>query len=286
MQIIARSTVFPDPDFPLGVQRATHRAVTMHAHDFSELVIVTDGHGVHRTGDREYSLHAGDVFVIHGSRSHEYDVVTSMVIVNVLFDLAILRVPLLDLRMLPGFHALFTLEPAFRQSGRLTSRLRLSASQLAETTVTLSRMEEQFARCPPGWRFDTLALFMDLVACLSRCYSREQEHHGTVQVMQLAEVVSYLEANYAKTIRLDDLARRAHMSRSTLLRAFKLAFGRAPIDYLVRLRIDRAADLLRTGRDDLAIIAREVGFRDSNYLSRQFRAVTGMSPREYRRRFG
>lgn len=286
MQTIARGTVFPDDGFALGVQRATHRSVGMHKHDFSELVIVTDGHGIHRTGNREYSIHAGDAFVIHGDRSHEYEVVTSMVIVNVLFDLRALPVPPLDLRLLPGYHALFTFEPALRQSGRFHSRLRLTGTQMADVCVTLSRLEDEFTRRPPGWRFAAIALFMDLVARLSRWYSRVAEAQGSSQVMRLAEVVSYLEEHFAEPVRLDDLARMAHMSRSTLLRAFRLAFGRAPIEYLIRLRVDRATDLLRTGRRSLVDIARAVGFRDSNYLSRQFRAVTGMSPRAYRERFG
>ena len=65
----------------------------MHSHDFSELVIVTDGHGIHQTGSHEDSIHQGDVFIIHGERSHGYDVITDMVIVNVLFDLSRLPLP-------------------------------------------------------------------------------------------------------------------------------------------------------------------------------------------------
>ena len=56
------------------------------------------------------------------------------------------------------------------------------------------------------------------------------------------------------------------------------------MDYLIRLRISKAAQILR--REPLRIkeVSEAVGFRDSNYFSRQFRQVMGVSPRAYRLR--
>ena len=126
---------------------------------------------------------------------------------------------------------------------------------------------------------------MELTAFLCQCYSHIPQERRHSRIMHQAGVVSYLEEHYADTIRLDDLTAKAHMSRSTLLRAFKLAFGHSPIDYLIRLRVDRAADMLRNTDWDLSRIAFNCGFSDSNYLSRQFRSITGMSPRTFRHRF-
>ena len=59
--------------------------------------------------------------------------------------------------------------------------------------------------------------------------------------------------------------------------------GNSPIAYLIQLRINRAADMLRQGDRSITDIAFDVGFSDSNYFMREFRKVIGISPRIYRR---
>ncbi|PIY48354.1 MAG: AraC family transcriptional regulator, partial [Armatimonadetes bacterium CG_4_10_14_3_um_filter_59_10] len=67
-----------------------------------------------------------------------------------------------------------------------------------------------------------------------------------------------------------------------LSRAFRNATGCSPLDYLVRVRIHHAMELLKEADLSIAEVARRVGFADSNYFSRQFRALVGSSPRGYR----
>jgi transcriptional regulator GlxA family with amidase domain len=68
-----------------------------------------------------------------------------------------------------------------------------------------------------------------------------------------------------------------------LFRIFRQIMGRSPIDYLIRLRIHKAAQLLRREPMRVKEVSAAVGFTDSNYFTRQFRNVMGASPREYRR---
>ena len=100
----------------------------------------------------------------------------------------------------------------------------------------------------------------------------------------MGEVLSYIEQHHHEPITVKHLTKLAGMSESTLMRTFRRVFGRSPIDHVIRVRIGRACQLLQ--RDDIRITeaAFQCGFTDSNYFSRQFHRVTGMSPREYRRR--
>jgi transcriptional regulator GlxA family with amidase domain len=68
-----------------------------------------------------------------------------------------------------------------------------------------------------------------------------------------------------------------------LLRVFRQATGKSPIDYLIGLRIEAAKRLLRQSDLGMTEIALEVGFGDSNYFARQFRVVAGRTPSEFRR---
>ena len=80
---------------------------------------------------------------------------------------------------------------------------------------------------------------------------------------------------------LDDLAHLAHLSRRQLNRAFQNVTGYSPMDYLIRLRIHRACELLRLRQLNITEISLKVGFNDSNYFTRQFRRVMNGSPRTY-----
>jgi AraC-like DNA-binding protein len=66
------------------------------------------------------------------------------------------------------------------------------------------------------------------------------------------------------------------------MRVFRKATGQTPIEYLVRLRIQKAMELLRTTDRTITEIAMDVGFNDSNYFARQFRRLTDRSPRAFR----
>ena len=70
---------------------------------------------------------------------------------------------------------------------------------------------------------------------------------------------------------------------SSLLRHFKQINGSSPKEYLIGLRINYACELLDSTQLSIGEIAFKSGFNDSNYFTRQFRRVTGRSPRDYRR---
>lgn len=81
---------------------------------------------------------------------------------------------------------------------------------------------------------------------------------------------------------LERLAVRAGMSRSRFAARFHAVVGTTPGAYLAEWRITVARDLLRHGRP-LGVVAGEVGYGSAPALSRAFRAVTGQSPREWKR---
>ncbi|WP_438591211.1 helix-turn-helix domain-containing protein [Janibacter hoylei] len=79
-----------------------------------------------------------------------------------------------------------------------------------------------------------------------------------------------------------ELADEVHLSKSQLGRLFVEAFGKSPIAYLTMLRTERMAALLRESDAPIALIAREVGWSDSDFATRQFRRSVGPTPAGYR----
>lgn len=94
-------------------------------------------------------------------------------------------------------------------------------------------------------------------------------------------VTAFLSRNLASPLTLSQIAVGCSMSVSKLKLLFREKAGTGPIDYLIRLRIDRARELIRTGKYTQTEIAECVGFTSLHYFSRTFKKITGFSPSEY-----
>lgn len=274
---------FSADGFPIAVlRREPQEAFPLHNHDFAEVVLVTKGRGQHAVGRQALPLSAGDVFVIGGSQAHAYRNLESLHLINILFQPERLRLQLGDLAQLPGYHALFALEPAWRRRHQFKSRLHLAPRDLGRGLELVDQLDAELQRRAPGFGCLATAWFLQIVGFLSRCYDNAQSADSR-HLLHIAQAISHLETHASDAINLDQLAGIARMSRRSLVRAFREATGLPPIAYLIQLRLNRAAALLRSGTESITDVAFQVGFTDSNYFTRQFRQVIGVSPRRYQR---
>lgn len=103
---------------------------------------------------------------------------------------------------------------------------------------------------------------------------------------RIAPVLEYLHAQYGDPdLSVAGLARRAHMSLSTLHRLFRRHTHMSVTDYVARLRIGRASALLIGGDRPVAHIADEAGYRNLANFHRQFKAMKGVTPRAFRQAY-
>jgi len=272
------------PGSPLALNRVhSHAECRLHAHEFSELVLVLRGRGLHVTPAASWPIGAGDAFVLHGGQVHGYEDTAGLDLVNIMFVPEELDLQAADLSLLPGYHALFMLEPRVRERDQFSSRLRLSAEQLSAVTPLVDRLERELTRRPPGYQSSARACFMLIVTDLSRFY----EQAGAAEAMalhRLGQALSYIEQHLDEAPSLETIAAACAMSRRSLSRAFRSAMGCTPVQHMLRLRIQRALELLRNTDESITEIAYSLGYSDANYFSRQFHAATGMTPREARKR--
>ena len=268
-------------EFPLSILRQTpQKPMALHTHDFVELVVILEGQGWHFSHEDAYEIMAGDCFVV--SDMHGYRDTKNLKLANILFYPSRLGLPMAEARKLPGYHAFFALEPRYRQRHKFRSCLRLSMNELSRVSSLMDLMEAELKTRKAGFEFMATTLLMELIGRLSRAYAGV-DNATTRPLMRLGTVLSHMEQHYMEPIPLTQLTRMAHMSHSTLLRTFQEITGFSPVDYLIRLRIHRACDLLRTNRLNVTETAFRVGFNDSNYFARQFRRVMNCPPKDYAR---
>jgi AraC-like DNA-binding protein len=100
----------------------------------------------------------------------------------------------------------------------------------------------------------------------------------------LAPAMSYVAANYSEKLRLSTAAKLCDLSRFQFSRNFKKEQGLTFRDFVVQMRIQRAAELMRQANAlSVTEAAFVVGFNDLSYFSRMFRRQLGVTPSHYRR---
>jgi AraC family transcriptional regulator len=107
-------------------------------------------------------------------------------------------------------------------------------------------------------------------------------YDGGIPPHQLSRVLDYIDACLARDIKLANLAQLLSMSPFHFSRLFKQSMGISPHQYLIQQRIERAKRLLKQSDRAIIDIALDCGFNSHSHLSKQFRQLTGMTPKAFR----
>ncbi|MGO4333208.1 helix-turn-helix domain-containing protein [Cupriavidus sp. M-11] len=117
------------------------------------------------------------------------------------------------------------------------------------------------------------------MAGISHDLQLAREAHPAYQ--RLAAVDTYIREHYARPILLSELTSLAGLSAAQLERYCKRIFHLTPRQMIHKVRLERASELLSTGMP-ITEIALECGYTDHSAFSRQFKAHTGLTPRQFR----
>ncbi|MBZ0302926.1 MAG: AraC family transcriptional regulator [Anaerolineae bacterium] len=102
--------------------------------------------------------------------------------------------------------------------------------------------------------------------------------------LDIEKTIQYMLEHLAESCSLDELAGQAHLSISHFSHQFRARTGYAPIDYFIRLKIQKACELLETTDMKIEEICYALGYADPYYFSRLFKKITSLPPSIYRER--
>lgn len=231
--------------------------------------LVTQGMGELRVGQhKRFTLRPGDVFVLHPDERHTYR--------------ACSRTPFKKL-----YVALSASTPAQRAVLAATplwhlSHLRLPPDdfrrvrELLEHIIALLR--EAGADAPMRC---SIAAY-ELLVTLTRV-ARQQPGRQALDP-RLQAVMAFVVEHISEPLGIHDLARVAGVSRDHLTRLFVKELGMRAHEWLVKLRMRFAAELLRKTHAPIYVIAAQAGYDNPYAFSRAFKQVAGMNPVTYRAR--
>jgi transcriptional regulator GlxA family with amidase domain len=110
-----------------------------------------------------------------------------------------------------------------------------------------------------------------------------QKSHGDEMVIQAQ---AYIESKLDEKVSVEELSTRFAVGRRNFDRRFIRATGNTPVEYLQRVKIEAAKKRIENGRNTINEIMYEVGYSDVKAFREVFKKITGMSPLEYRNKYG
>ncbi|HEY5752027.1 MAG TPA: AraC family transcriptional regulator [Chthoniobacterales bacterium] len=146
-------------------------------------------------------------------------------------------------------------------------------------------MQETEQGCPSGRAyFESLASAL-LIAVASQVDPRPPDAANLdAQHRRIQQAIAFMEANFPSRMTGEEVARVAGLSPFHFSRLFNSLVGLPPHQYLLRLRLRKAQELLSADEDySIADVAAEAGFADQAHFARHFRRTFGKSPLEFRR---
>ncbi|MBK1877233.1 helix-turn-helix domain-containing protein [Pelagicoccus mobilis] len=252
-----------------------------HTHDHPELVVVIGGSAMHLFEGVQYPVSAGDVFCILDNQRHCFLQKNNLQLMNVMYSPVGLNLPLDSLARVPGYKAMFSLEPSYRKQHGFSSRLNLAPAELAHAVNNLESMYSEQQKKHPGYEAFHQGSMINLLLFLSRKFGQHSGRKAGALVL-IEPVISAIEKKPETPWTLKKMSDLANLTQPKLSRSFKDATGMAPLDYLINLRIRLSMELLAGTQMSVTDIAFEVGFNDSNYFARQFKRINNLSATEYR----
>lgn len=116
---------------------------------------------------------------------------------------------------------------------------------------------------------------------LKELVRRISAYKKSSQIAIVEKAKKYIAENYRKDIRLEAIAEHVSLSSYYLSRVFNKVEGIHLKDYLIKVRMEKAKNLLRQGNATIKQVSIDVGYPDPNYFSRAFKKYTQLSPKEY-----
>jgi len=160
--------------------------------------------------------------------------------------------------------------------------------QIGDNSRITSMMHEIFQTLRTGYSLPNLSVVSAMAgSILSLLYSESKRKIlGRAEDFSVEHITGFMREHLNGQLSLDRIARAANLSPYHFLRVFKKQTGYTPVDFFVRLKIQKACELLESSHVKVSTVGALLGFSSPYYFSMTFKRIMGQSPKFYREMAG
>lgn len=247
------------------------------SHNFWEMVYVDRGQVIEKVGEEEIILKSGDIF-FHKPNEWHSQCADGANVANV----AIISF-ISNSKCMNYFEDLKT--SAGSKQKELISKMieegrKLFGSQLGDPyIVKFKKNEEHPFACEQLIRLYLTEFLISIIRNDLRSVETKLAQNTSNKLLNT--IMEFMEENISKRLSLEEIEIHTNTSRTAIESAFNNIFGCGAIKYFIKLKIEYAKVYIREENYNMTQIAELLGYESVHYFSRQFKQVTGMSPKEY-----
>ncbi|MGO4182154.1 helix-turn-helix domain-containing protein [Paenibacillus sp. TAF43_2] len=228
------------------------------------LQYTVSGFGQFRLGDETHDLYTGNAFLVEIPGDHHYCLPQSSD--HWTFYFVLFRQQHMQALWSELLHAVGA-TPTFEPASAVVRSLQNLYAEARSNSIQNSYQASSLI----------YRLMMEL---LQSSTLQQQEKMNWPQ--QIKQAAAYMEAEFHRLQSLDDVAAAAGLSKYYFTRMFMKTTGMSPMDFVTKLRIEKAVQLLRSSSLTVEEIAHTVGYSSGSYFSKVFRSRVGFPPADFR----
>jgi len=270
--------------FSIGIFQDNFDECTWHYHNNYEISFITEGSGKRIVADSIEEFQPGDLVFIGKNIPHVW-MADKAAMAPTQRKLEMVYLQFTDEVLNPGILLL----PEFKN---IANALVLSERGIRIKDKTLDEVSNLMLQLPYLNNFDRMIVFLELMNIIggstnytflaSNDYIKKR---FSTKNKRIEAIHQYLMKNYRAEIDLAAIADMVNMAEGSVCRFFKGQMGITIFEYLNKLKVDFATQLLMDKNLSIAEVAEDSGFNNLSHFNKQFKKVTNLQPTEYRLRF-
>ena len=266
---------------PVVIRENHHSTVPRHKHSFFEFVYVTSGSADHVLENKRAKVSEGDFFLINLNSSHEYSSLEDspdFSVINILFLPEFLDPSLKGASCFQEILDNYLMRYGYDPLGELPTQ------KIFHDDTGMVRMLAESAYREYG---EKRTGFTDIIrnhlhSLIIHLVREETAHFSDGRDVTVSRIKHYIAEHYMDSLRLSDICERMGFSLSYISALFRERVGMTFREYLLKIRLEKAGQLLMSSDMTVQRISTLVGYADPAFFYKAFRRMYGGTPEEFR----
>lgn len=281
---LVRDNIPLEKEFPFQISQVVldhgnSNPDTFHWHSYFEITYVKKGRGNYFVNGQEYTMDEGDIIIFNNVEPHGWKLLAEdMHLVVMVFS------PEFVAEKLSVFDSEY-LKPFVERGSNFKNRIGKEEPVSHEIRKSIREIYQEWEERKEGYPLMIKANVLRILTMLIRAYQDEDKSGEMLNekknaMKRLERAFAYIDAHYCDKITLDEVAASAYMSSNYFSSYFRKVANISFSDYVTRLRIMHARELLRDTDKSVMEIAMECGFNNISNFYRLYKKHVGKPPRE------